>query len=127
MIANTDIAVQARAQIALRHSGFFSHWKGPYGAVPVQFLGELKTGEFVYFRARGRKLSMQIAASQGDWEESRYLANFEEPYDAPNAEPNAQPNSETEDPFGAGLCPADRCATQILTWLKLYQSVTKKA
>lgn len=118
-MTNADIALQASAQTALQDSGCFTHWRGPYGAVPVQFLGELKTGEFVYFRARGRKLSMQIAATQSDWEESRYLANFEEPYEAPAM--------DAEDPFGAGLCPADRCVAQILTWLKLYQSVTKTA
>ena len=36
-MTNADIALQASAQTALQDSGCFTHWRGPYGAVPVQF------------------------------------------------------------------------------------------
>ncbi|MDX1987205.1 MAG: hypothetical protein SFV17_11015 [Candidatus Obscuribacter sp.] len=108
-----EVASRARAQTALQDSGYFRRWQGPFGAVPVQFLAELTSGEFVYFRARGKKLSMQIAATAADWQESRYLASFEEPY------------RHAQDTLGAGLCPADHCTTQILAWLKLYQQARR--
>lgn len=107
-----EAAISARAQTALLDSGYFQRWQGPFGAVPVQFLAELKTGEFVYFRARGKKLPMQIAATAADWQESRYLASFEEPYEL------------SQEPLGAGLCPKDHCTTQILSWLKQYRQAT---
>lgn len=103
-----EAASRASAQTALQNSGYFRRWQGPFGAVPVQFLAELTSGEFVYFRARGQKLSMQIAATAADWQERFYLASFEEPY------------RQALETLGAGLCPPDRCAAQILTWLKLY-------
>lgn len=39
----------------------------PYGACPVQAEGDLPTGEFYYFRARGSKWSFEICRSEIAW------------------------------------------------------------
>lgn len=97
------------AQEILHHSDLFQRWQGPFGAVPVQFVGELKQGHYVYFRARGKKIAMQIASSEEHWQNSEYLAEFEEPYfDAEGG------------PLQAGLCPSDFCANKIVAWVKIF-------
>ena len=104
-----SLSCHESAQAILQQSDLFRHWQGPFGAVPVQLLGELKQGQYIYFRARGSKISMQIASSEAHWQHSEYLATFEEPYfDADSG------------PLQAGLCPSDFCASKIVDWVKLY-------
>ena len=97
------------AQEILHSSGLFQRWQGPFGAVPVQFVGELKQGQYVYFRARGSKIAMQIASSEEHWQNNDYLAEFEEPYFDPEG-----------GPLQAGLCPGDFCTNKIVAWVKCF-------
>lgn len=106
----SEISLQS-AQTILQESDLLRRWRGPFGAVPVQLLGELKLGPFVYFRARGCKIAMQIAISEEHWQQSDYLATFEEPYFDPDG-------GELQ----AGLCPSNFCADKIVQWVKCYIS-----
>jgi len=45
----------------------------PQGNCPVQAEGTLPTGEWYYFRARGRQWSMDICESEGHWNSDKYL------------------------------------------------------
>jgi hypothetical protein len=52
----------------------------PYGCAPVQAEGYLPTGEWYYFRARGRQWGIDICQSEKDWWNSQYLWTAREKY-----------------------------------------------
>ncbi|MBZ0186638.1 MAG: hypothetical protein K8F91_10350 [Candidatus Obscuribacterales bacterium] len=96
-------------------SGFFSNFEGPFGLVPVQLVGNLTTGEYVYFRARMRKASLTIFESEEAWLTSdNAIATFEKTYDI-------------EDDIGIGCMDADEAATLVSQWLTLYRSGVTQA
>lgn len=91
---------------------YFSAHSGPGGKVPVQLIGTLFTGEFVYFRARGLKITLEVAASEADWSAGRLLAKYSKEVEADPGEP-----------FGVGVMEPDDCVEVIKPWLDKYLGI----
>lgn len=90
----------------LEATGWFTQFWGPSGAFPVQLMGLLTSGETVYFRARGSKITLEVAASEDELVGDRVIARFRKdvPVDADNE-------------FGASLMDEDEAAELIEQWL----------
>lgn len=88
---------------------YFSVHSGPDGRVPVQLIGTLVSGEYVYFRARGCEATLEIAASQADWRNDRLLASW-----------SKKVEYDPENLFGLGVMEADECVELITSWLDEY-------
>jgi len=95
----------------LVQTGWFSQFWGPAGAFPVQLMGLLTSGETVYFRARGTKITLEVAACEDELDGDRVIARFRK--DAVVNETN---------PFGASLMDADAAAELIEQWLGEFRS-----
>jgi hypothetical protein len=96
----------AKSDPALSASGYFSEFWGPDGICPVQLMGFLKNGEFVYFRARGKKLELEIAATVDGAPHARYSKLL----DVRNSE------------LGTGNLPVALSVEYIERWLGDYRS-----
>lgn len=94
-----------RCDESLSQSGFFKDFWGPNGICPVQLMGLLKTGEFVYFRARGNKVELEISATVDGAPHARYSKRL----DVRNSE------------LGTGALPASICVEFITRWLRDYR------
>lgn len=90
----------------LEETGWFTQFWGPSGAFPVQMMGQLTTGETVYFRARGNKITLEVAACADDLDSDRVIARFRKdvPVDGDNE-------------FGASMMDEDAAAELIQQWL----------
>lgn len=88
---------------------YFSVHSGPGGKVPVQLIGTLASGEYVYFRARGLKATLEIAQSEADWSDDRLLAKF-----------SKEVEYDPENPFGLGVMEFDEAVELIKPWLDAY-------
>lgn len=87
----------------LQQSGWFSRGIGPLGGCPVQLFGQLTTGEFVYFRARGEEVTMEIF-QRG----SKPHKCFSE-------------QVFVDHPLGTGVLPTEQAVAMIERWLTEYQ------
>lgn len=99
-------AEQERANQRLLASGLFSHLgeaNGIYGYIPVQMLAALRTGEAVYFRARGTKASLEISIGDSP------TLTFEHEF-------------EGSDPMYASWLSGGKCIELILKWSQCYLS-----
>lgn len=94
----------------LARSGLFSQHFGPCGACPVQLVGYLESGEFVYFRARGRKVELQISRDP----------------DAPVHASYFQELEVVNHELGTGVLPVAICLEYIKNWLSDYASRADK-
>lgn len=90
-------------------TGWFLQFWGPSGQWPVQLIGVLTSGEYVYFRARGSRITLEVAASQEDWSASRYLARFFKRFE-----------TSDEYPYGASTLEPEKCVELIKGWLTEY-------
>ncbi|MBK9141058.1 MAG: hypothetical protein IPM23_01080 [Candidatus Melainabacteria bacterium] len=94
----------------LAATGFFAWFDGPFGGVPVQLVGNLTTGEYVYFCARFDCARLEVHTSRSAWErDEKPLASYEQTF-------------EIEDDIGVGMMEADQCVELILSWLSQYRS-----
>ncbi len=91
--ANADLA-QAR---------LFKEFWGPSGACPVQLEGILPNGEFVYFRARGNKVELEVSSVYQGPAHAHYLKQL-----------------ETNHELGTGVLPQEICVSYIKRWLADY-------
>lgn len=87
-------------------SDYFESCTGPWGACPVQLTGRLKSGEFVYFRARGRRVELEISTD----EESTPNVRYSKELHVLNHE------------LGTGVLPTEICLSFISRWLDDYQN-----
>lgn len=95
---------------ALAASGLFAWFEGPFGCVPVQLVGNLTTGEYVYFSARFNRARFEVYASRSAWDrDEKPLASYEQKF-------------EIENDIGVGMMEADQCVELILSWLSQYRS-----
>lgn len=85
-------------------SSYFSAFCGPWGGCPVQLTGHLKTGEYVYFRARGCRVELEISKTEEQQPHARYLKELH------------VLNHE----LGTGVLPAEICTIFISRWLDDY-------
>ena len=102
-------------ETSVRHSrleatGWFTQFWGPAGGFPVQLMGLLTTGEQVYFRARGSKITLEVATSDDDFDSDRVIARFREDVVV-----------DAEHEFGASMMDADEAAVLIEQWLGEYR------
>lgn len=88
---------------------YFSAHSGFHGKVPVQLIGTLVSGEYVYFRARGCEATLEIASTQADWSNDRILARW-----------SKKVEYDPENPFGLGLMEPDACVELVKPWLDEY-------
>ncbi|HEY9788054.1 MAG TPA: hypothetical protein V6D17_21880 [Candidatus Obscuribacterales bacterium] len=90
-------------------TGWFRQFWGPSGAFPVQLVGVLTSGEYVYFRARGSEIKLNIATSEEDVFSACCPTTFRK-----DCEVNE------DNPFGASMLdPA--CAVELIkNWLTEY-------
>lgn len=82
---------------------YFREFWGPSGICPVQLMGYLHSGEFVYFRARGRKVSLSFHADA----DSEPFRTFECSLDYKHE-------------LGTGALPVEICVSYIKDWLREY-------
>jgi hypothetical protein len=87
-------------------SGCFKTYRGPYGGCPVQFEGTLQNGEYVYFRARGKRVELTVS---------------------PNKDANAHATYKkelliTNHELGCGVLPEEICEDFICRWVGDYLS-----
>ncbi len=95
----------------LEATGWFSQFWGPSGAFPVQMMGLLTSGETVYFRARGSKITLEVVASEDELDSDRVIARFRK--DVP---------VDADHEFGASLMAEDEAAELIEQWLGEFRS-----
>lgn len=95
----------------LEQTGWFTQFWGPAGAFPVQLMGLLTTGETVYFRARGSKITLEVAACEDDLDGDNVLARFRK--DVVVDETNQ---------FGASMMGEDEAAELVERWLGEFRS-----
>ncbi len=102
---NYQASIGGTAPASVASSGLFTRFKGPFGVCPVQLFGMLLSGEAVYFRARGKKVEMEIKS-------------------APHAEPHAHYVKllDVNHELGTGILPNDICVEYINRWLADYIS-----
>lgn len=113
---NKEQTLQTIDETKVRHArleatGWFSQFWGPTGAFPVQLMGLLTSGELVYFRARGNKITLEVAASDDDFGSDRVIARFREDVVVDDA-----------NEFGASLMDEDAAAELIERWLGEFRS-----
>ena len=101
---------QPKLHRTLVASGWFSEGQGPYGLVPVQLTGYLTTGEYAYFRARGKRASLEISAS-------------------PEATPHRTFSQEVhvDHELGAGMLPTAQAVQLIKGWLAEHMNAVPPA
>lgn len=100
---------------ALLETGWFSKMVGPFGQVPVQFFAVLTSGEFIYFRGRGKQVYLEIYPSQEDEEMGRNLiARYSMTY------PVREDLPAGEVDFGAGVMPEETAVALIQEWVSTY-------
>lgn len=90
----------------LEATGWFVQFWGPSGAFPVQLMGLLTTGETVYFRARGSKITLEVAAREDELDSDRVIARFRKDVVV-----------DADNEFGASLMDEDEAAELIEQWL----------
>lgn len=90
----------------LEKTGWFRQFWGPAGAFPVQLMGLLTTGELVYFRARGSKVTLEVAASEDEFDGAAVIARFRKDVVVDEAHE-----------FGASMMDADEAAELVEQWL----------
>lgn len=95
----------------LEATGWFTQFWGPSGGFPVQLMGLLTTGETVYFRARGSRITLEVAASADELDGDRVIARFRQDVTV-----------DAENEFGASLMDVDEAAVLIERWLGEYRS-----
>lgn len=90
----------------LAQADLFSEFWGPDGACPVQLMGFLRNGEFVYFRSRGKKVEMEVSATVDGAPHACYckLLNVK------------------NDELGTSRLPIQICVEYIRRWLSDYAS-----
>lgn len=100
----------------LAATGWFSELTGPWGRVPVQFTATLaEGGEFIYFRARGSKVTLEVYPSQEDEENERNLiALYSMDY------PRKTELADGEVDFGAGVMEVSEAEALIQEWVGTY-------
>ncbi len=94
----------------LEQTGWFTQFWGPSGAFPVQLMGLLTTGETVYFRARGSRITLEVAASEDELDGDRVIARF-----------RRDVTVDADNEFGASLMDEDAAAELIEQWLGEYR------
>ena len=110
-----------RSQV-LTETGWFQKMVGPFGKVPVQFFGVLATGEFIYFRGRGKEASLEVYPSQEDEENGcNLIARYSMTY------PARQDLQDGEVDFGAGVMPEATAQALIQEWVSTYLRHKKQA
>ena len=92
--ANSDLAA----------AGLFTEFWGPAGGCPVQLEGILPNGEFVYFRARGTKVELEVSANCDGEPHARYIKRL------------VVANHE----LGTGVLPVPICVEYIKRWVGDY-------
>jgi len=95
----------------LEETGWFTQFWGPTGAFPVQLMGLLTTGELVYFRARGKKITLEVAACDDDFDSDRVIARFRQDVVI-----------DDDNEFGASMMEEDAAAELIERWLGEFRS-----
>ncbi len=90
----------------LESLGWFSQFWGPSGGFPVQLMGLLTSGELVYFRARGNKITLEVAASEDELDSDDVIARFRKDVVV-----------DVEHEFGASMMDADEAAALVEQWL----------
>ncbi len=93
----------ATAHPELRASGFFREFWGPSGGCPVQLMGILKNGDFVYFRARGKKVELEISREVDGEVHACYRKRYEIKHE-----------------LGTGILPESVAVPLIKRWLTDY-------
>lgn len=106
----------------LAATGWFTELEGPWGQVPVQFTGQLTSGEYVYFRARGTKISLEVFASKDAYEaDENPTAVYSKEMTAEEAVPKAMADSDPETlNLGTGVLPVEACVSLIMEWLETH-------
>ncbi len=94
----------------LEATGLFAQFWGPAGGVPVQLMGVLTTGEQVYFRARGKNITLEVSRSQDDPERNNGII----------ARYRKDAIVDDDNPFGASLIDVDEAAGLIDGWLQRF-------
>ena len=74
-------------------------------------MGLLTTGETVYFRARGSKITLEVAASEDELDGDDVIARFRKDVVV----------DETNE-FGCSMMPEDEAAELVEQWLGEYRS-----
>lgn len=87
-------------------AGLFKEFWGPAGGCPVQLQGILHNDEFVYFRARGTKVELEVSAQLDGEPHARYRKKL------------VVSNHE----LGTGVLPVPICVAYIKRWLSDYLS-----
>ncbi len=100
-----------KTQKELHLTGWFRAFHGPVGTVPMQFFAILHTGEYVYFRARGRTASMRITGHPSDAAPIRSFKRF----------------VRNDHPLGAGVLDEKQCIEMITHWLGKYFTQLERA
>jgi len=95
----------------LEQTGWFTQFWGPAGAFPVQLMGLLTTGETVYFRARGSKITLEVANSEDELDGDAVIARFRKDVVVDDV-----------NEFGASLMDQDEAAELIEQWLGEFHS-----
>lgn len=83
---------------------FVEFW-GPDGICPVQLEGILPNGEFVYFRARGNKVELEVSSEYQGEPHAHYLKLL-----------------DTNHELGTGALPDEVCVAFIARWIADYSS-----
>ena len=95
----------------LEATGWFAQFWGPTGCFPCQLVGQLTTGEMVYFHARGKHIRMAVAATEADYDADRLVASFYQEAVVDDAHQ-----------FGASFMAEDAAAELIERWLGEFRS-----
>ncbi|MDZ4837367.1 MAG: hypothetical protein SGJ27_26575 [Candidatus Melainabacteria bacterium] len=89
---------------ALAECGLFTSYTGLYDLAPIQFEAYLKTGEYVYFKARETKVQLFVMADKEDLgDDDKHVGNF-----------------RTTVKYNAGVMPADECVAHIIDLVRQY-------
>lgn len=110
-------------------TGWFTELEGPWGQMPVQFTGRLSSGEYVYFRARGTEISLEIYATAQDADEMEnaiacYCKTVKREDVVPARQLAADPESIV---LGAGVLAVDTCVALIKEWVSTYRTHQEQA
>lgn len=87
--------------------GWFSAFWGPAGCCPVQLMGILKNGEAVYFRARGKRVELEVGKDFDSVPHARYIKLLD----------------VTDEELGTGVLPLAICVEYIKRWFAGYISL----
>lgn len=97
--------------VRLAETGWFSQFWGPTGAFPVQLMGVLTSGELVYFRARGTKITLEVAQHEDDLDTDNVVARFRKDVVV-----------DTVNEFGASMMDENEAAALVEQWLGEFRS-----